>query len=204
MAAIQPNDVLFGRGGATNQHVGNKRFRNIVAEHMPEYLKAPKKEKADIARRIVSQIKNDGGRFLKRGGPGSEAWVQVLDRKAREKTSQALREGLDVRHRTFRLDKMPRRDSDSSGGNNRTRPRVMTGRVLEIPLVASTSSSSESMGQVGGGYISDAAPDLQDEGESSARGFAPKSADARKLEGLMKHFEPPRFSKADCSDVAEI
>ena len=68
--AIGMRDVLCGRGGATNNHPGNKRFRAIVADHMDEYLQARKKEKAVIARRIVDMIKNDGGRFLKRSPAG--------------------------------------------------------------------------------------------------------------------------------------
>ena len=64
--AIGENDVLCGRGGATNNHPGNKKFRAIVADHMSEYLAAKKKDKIVIARRIVAQIRANGGRFLKR------------------------------------------------------------------------------------------------------------------------------------------
>jgi len=108
-ASIGPHDVLCGRGGATNNHPGNQRFRAIVAEHMPEYLLARKKEKAHIARRVVRSIQRDGGRFLKRQkdhSTGTEVWMEVTDKKATEKTSQALREGLDVRHKTYRPEKL--------------------------------------------------------------------------------------------------
>lgn len=118
---IQPNDVLFGRGGGTNQHIGNQRFRELVAEQMPAYLRALKKDKIVIARHIVSIIQSEGGRFLRRSSDATKAttttttgstsssveddcWIPVTDQRAREKTSQALREGLDVRNRTFRTD----------------------------------------------------------------------------------------------------
>jgi len=107
--SIGPKDVLCGRGGATNNHPGNQRFRAIVAEHMPEYLQAKKKQKAWIARTVVRTIQQDGGRFLKRDKDpltGREVWTEVADKKATEKTSQALREGLDVRHKTYRPEKM--------------------------------------------------------------------------------------------------
>ena len=35
-------DILCGRGGLTNHHKGNKRFRDIVALHRPDYVRAPK------------------------------------------------------------------------------------------------------------------------------------------------------------------
>ena len=115
---IQPHDVLFGRGGGTNQHIGNQHFRELVAQQMPAYLRAAKKDKVKIARHIVSIIQSQGGRFLKRrsdattpttvdsaSSSGEDGyWIPVTDQRAREKTSQALREGLDVRHRTFRTD----------------------------------------------------------------------------------------------------
>lgn len=102
-------DVLCGRGGATNNHEGNRAFRSIVASHQREYLSAKKKEKAAIARRIVSIVQDNGGRFLRKNG---STWEEVSDKKATEKTSQALREGLDVRRKLGV--KSPRRDSESS------------------------------------------------------------------------------------------
>jgi hypothetical protein len=90
----------------------------LVAQQMPAYLRAAKKDKVKIARHIVSIIQSQGGRFLKRrsdattpttvdsaSSSGEDGyWIPVTDQRAREKTSQALREGLDVRHRTFRTD----------------------------------------------------------------------------------------------------
>jgi hypothetical protein len=133
---INENDVLCGRGGLTNTHVGNKRFRSIVAEYQEEYLQARKKEKALIATKVVERIRKSGGRFLKRD-VNSDLWVEVPDKKAMGKTGQALREGLDVRHKTIRPEKSPRRLSDSSSGSpRRKRARVVQGNVIQSPGIS--------------------------------------------------------------------
>lgn len=89
---VTEQDILLGRGGATNHHKGNKRFRDIVALHRPDYLAAPKIRKPDVSRKIVKGIRNASppGRFLKKGDDGK--WFDVGDKKAAEKASQALRE----------------------------------------------------------------------------------------------------------------
>ena len=51
-------DILAGRGGLTNHHRGNKRFRDIVALHRPDYIRAPKVQKPSVARVIVRAIRN--------------------------------------------------------------------------------------------------------------------------------------------------
>jgi hypothetical protein len=103
--AVSSNDVLLGRGGATNQHEGNRKFRELVASHQAEYLKARKQDKIVIARRIVNIIVHErGGRFLQHDRI-HDTYNAVTDKRATEKTSQALREGLDVRNKAFRPEK---------------------------------------------------------------------------------------------------
>jgi hypothetical protein len=98
---VQPNDVLCGRGGETNHHPGNVQYRSLVKAYQKLYLLAKRRDKPKIAQCIVVSVRGAGGRFLKRikksaliptteDGP---AWVDVGNTKAREKTSQALREG---------------------------------------------------------------------------------------------------------------
>ena len=137
--SIKEHDVLCGRGGATNNHTGNKRFRSIVAEYQDEYLTAKKKEKVLIATRVVERIKSKGGRFLKRD-QSNDVWVEVPPKKAISKTSQALREGLDVRHKTIRPEKMPRRYNDIDRENPRKRARLVVGKVLDSPKLTSLTS----------------------------------------------------------------
>jgi len=95
-ADVNSYDVLCGRGGGTNSQVGNRRFRKLVQDFQPIYLLARRKEKPLLARTIVLVIRKRGGRFLKKDEETGELY-EVGDAKAEAKTSQALREGLDVR-----------------------------------------------------------------------------------------------------------
>jgi hypothetical protein len=92
---ISQNDVLCGRGGLTNHHPGNVFFRRLVRIKQESYLLASKREKAGVAKEIVELVRSldPPGRFLKKDQRNSGVWVEIGDRKAREKTSQALREG---------------------------------------------------------------------------------------------------------------
>jgi len=132
---INPNDVLCGRGGLTNSHVGNKRFRDVVAEYQLEYLKARKNDKKGIARKIVARIDESGGRFLQRS-VSSNVWSIASEKRALEKTSQALREGLDVRHKTLRPRKLiHERNRKGSRVESRVKKRnnVAKGIVIDSP-----------------------------------------------------------------------
>lgn len=93
---VNTYDVLCGRGGGTNSQIGNKRFRKLVQEFQPTYLLARRKEKPLLARTIVLIIRKRGGRFLRKDDETGMLF-EVGDAKAEAKTSQALREGLDVR-----------------------------------------------------------------------------------------------------------
>jgi len=85
-------DVLCGRGGSINTHPGNETFRTLVEKHKRIYLTARfKKDKREIADLIIQEIKKQGGKFLSRDAK-SGLWIPVSDDKARDKTSQALRE----------------------------------------------------------------------------------------------------------------
>jgi len=93
-----PNDVLCGRGGNINSHRGNEQFRSFVEKRKRVYLTARfKREKRLIASSIVNEIRDmdPPGRFLARKGSMkniSGYWYDIGDEKARDKTSQALRE----------------------------------------------------------------------------------------------------------------
>mmetsp|Transcript_5445 Transcript_5445/g.10518 ORF Transcript_5445/g.10518 Transcript_5445/m.10518 type:complete len:577 (+) Transcript_5445:40-1770(+) len=92
-----PNDVLCGRGGGSNNHPGNESFRELVNEVKFPYVNCPKREKPLIARRIVEAVRNQTppGRFLSKDSK-TGMWNDIGDGKAREKTSQALREGAPI------------------------------------------------------------------------------------------------------------
>jgi len=84
-------DILCGRGGMTNKHPGNIRFRELVASAKKEYslLGNTRKEKKQFSEGILRVIEDYGGRFLQKKG---ENWIIVREAAARTKCSQALRE----------------------------------------------------------------------------------------------------------------
>jgi hypothetical protein len=91
---INENDVLCGRGGATNSHSGNRSYRKLVKKFKDKYLKAKKKQKPSVAAEVVEVIRklDPQGRFLKKD-KDTGWYLDIGDARAKEKTSQALREG---------------------------------------------------------------------------------------------------------------
>lgn len=70
------NDVLCGRGGGTNNHIGNERFRILVQTKKKLYLQSSKRDKPLVSREIVALVRsqNPPGRFLGKN-PRSGLWV---------------------------------------------------------------------------------------------------------------------------------
>lgn len=93
---IHDDDVLCGRGGGTNSQIGNRRYRQLVQDSQPTYLKAKRKDKPLMAKQLVRVIRERGGRFLKRDDITGK-YFDIGNKKAEAKTGQALREGLEVR-----------------------------------------------------------------------------------------------------------
>lgn len=194
-SSIGPNDVLLGRGGATNNHDGNRRFRLLVADHQQEYLQARKRDKVDIARRIVSIVQSKGGRFLKRGSDDA-TWVPVSDKRAQEKTSQALREGLDVRNNTIRPSKMikaVRRNSESSSSQS-TSQQFDKSKPFITGKVVTPKSPSSALALMGGHPFQSAVnrhlymPDLKVE----------------PTEPVFLLYQPPPLSQQDLEHTCEV
>jgi hypothetical protein len=89
---IQEWDVLCGRGGRSNHHPGNKRYRHVVSEMKMMYRRSEAKTiKTDLSRAIVEHCCNYGGRFIKNDSKSGRYYV-LTKAEARKKTSQALRE----------------------------------------------------------------------------------------------------------------
>jgi hypothetical protein len=117
--APHAHDVLCGRGGGTNNHVGNSHWRMLVAANKQLYVTLPKRQKMLLSRSIVNAVRsqNPPGRFLQKEAK-SDLWYDVGDQRAQEKTSQALREGApDIRSKISKTDLIPTEDStyDSNG-----------------------------------------------------------------------------------------
>lgn len=92
-----PNDVMLGRGSGTSNHIGNISFRLLVNKHKPRYVAASRVDKPKVAGEVVDLWRKltPPGRFLMRCDDDQgdmSLWSDVGDRRARQKTSQCLRE----------------------------------------------------------------------------------------------------------------
>ena len=105
-------DVLCGRGGAINKHVGNRMYRRVVEHNKAIYRDMPKRYRVLVGESIVQCIRNNGGRFLHSGKSGE--WKEISFRKAVAKTSQALREKIDPRENDKGNDDGDEEDESSS------------------------------------------------------------------------------------------
>ena len=103
---VTANDIICGRKGVALKHPGNLAYRKIVGMNKEAYATCLKNEKLRISQSIVAAMREIGGRFIERidGKVSSSldekdddgnlvAYRDIGDRRAVEKTSQALREG---------------------------------------------------------------------------------------------------------------
>jgi hypothetical protein len=98
------SDVLLGRGGRSNHHLGNKRYREEVKNLKQWYSEEEdKNKKTDLSQMLVDYVvHNLKGRFLeeeKVDEKGTDRWYVVPNITARRKASQALREDNDAEKR---------------------------------------------------------------------------------------------------------
>ena len=164
LADVNSYDVLCGRGGGTNSQVGNRRFRQLVQDFQPTYLMAKRKEKPLLARTIVLIIRKRGGRFLKKNEETGELY-EVGDTKAEAKTSQALREGLDVRATKSAANAMTHNKKKKPSNNKKD--KSSKDKDAKTPVTARSSTESppnlphlqEGGGEVGAGLVHPHSPD---------------------------------------------
>ena len=78
------NDVLCGRGGAINNHPGNKRFRHFINDLKYQYLNESKQTKPKVAMRVLQLVSqsNPPGRFLMKF---PEGYLECSEERAKEK-----------------------------------------------------------------------------------------------------------------------
>jgi hypothetical protein len=104
---ISYHDVLLGRGGKSNHHPGNKRYREEIENFRIIYATLDTdKEKTEMSQTLVDVIEKMGGRFLEEdkvkdmnGKAIGLGWYAVPFIVARRKVSQALREDNDPEKR---------------------------------------------------------------------------------------------------------
>lgn len=102
------HDVLLGRGGASNNHEGNRIYRAVVEALKPKYTTAARYDKMTYAEAIVGTIRfrSPQGRFLERDGDDGR-WYEVSKSRAVDKTVQALREKRRRYSNAFPLQDLP-------------------------------------------------------------------------------------------------
>jgi len=94
---INENDVLCGRAAEVINNSGNRRFRALTRHFRSIYANSSKgDDKNKISCAIVDAVRtaNPPGRFLKKHAT-KDIWYDIGDRKAREKTSQTIRDIYD-------------------------------------------------------------------------------------------------------------
>jgi hypothetical protein len=103
-------DVLLGRGRPLQKHEGNLRLRQLISDRIEEYERSNKHKKTEIAEKIVQNIYEGGGRFLKQATPLDKGtttatknnsttenyttyslWEEIDDHTARLKVSYTFR-----------------------------------------------------------------------------------------------------------------
>jgi len=110
---ISQHDVLLGRGGKSNHHPGNKRYREEVENFRPLYASLiTDEEKTSMSQALVDVIEQMGGRFLEEdkmkdanGKNQSLGWYVVPNLVSRRKASQALREDSNPEKRKAKRDR---------------------------------------------------------------------------------------------------
>lgn len=117
------NDVMFGRGGDTNYHIGNHRFRVVADKFRERYRAACRRDKATVGYEVVQawRSKETPGRFLTRTNPelGDDTmWHDVGDEVALKKAAKILSE------------KAPSKTAKSNG---QTRKRQAVDSNPELP-----------------------------------------------------------------------
>lgn len=113
---VEPKDidVLLGRGGRSNHHPGNKRYREEVKNLRSWYAGiSDKDEKTDLSQCLVDYVHNYQGRFLDKDDNG---WYEVPNIIARRKASQALREDTDPEKRAAKRARFLQKRSEAAGG----------------------------------------------------------------------------------------
>ncbi|CAB9518421.1 expressed unknown protein [Seminavis robusta] len=124
------HDVMFGRGGDTNYHIGNHGFRTMADQYVESYREASRKDKAVIVQQLVDSWRDQTppGRFLAKSDPGkgeNSQWHDVGTEMAIKKASKILTEIASTtakgsRKRQARVDSASSPDIDDYSSRQRT------------------------------------------------------------------------------------
>lgn len=94
-------DVLFGRGGRSNNHEGNATYRGIVSKLEDKYkLCSNRTEKNVVIEEVIRKIESRGGNFLKKDK--KLGWFVEDKSIVHQKVNQALRDDKDPEKRRLK------------------------------------------------------------------------------------------------------
>lgn len=87
-----PNDIICGRGGRSNIHPGNIRYRKMVNMKADDYIKAPLGKKIPAVYEILNELRsqNPPGRILK-WDRIADSWYHISEKEAKRKICQCFR-----------------------------------------------------------------------------------------------------------------
>jgi len=138
------NDVLYGRGGGTNHHEGNKRYRKMVEGRKVDYVNSKRLDKPLVALDIIKiwRDQKPPGRFLKYDEK-LDLWNDVGDKKAREKTSQALREKAPLLRK--QQEEQKREELEGAGSSETASPKAeqIKQTRFDVPVSQETRTSKK-------------------------------------------------------------
>ena len=86
------NDVLCGRGGGSQNHLGNKEYRAVITANKVRYIEAGRNVKSLLVDSIVNAVRlqNPPGRFLEKDND-TGLWYDIGDKRAFAKVRVFLR-----------------------------------------------------------------------------------------------------------------
>lgn len=126
---IEATDVLCGRGKTSFNHIGNRRFRDIIANSVEDYHTAKSRlEKSMVVHRIVEQVKKVKGRFLKQDR-FSGRWYELDERQAKEKVGHAIRDAtssVDPKKKILKKSRSKGTTSPTSSMTKKMPPRSVS------------------------------------------------------------------------------
>ena len=85
-------DILLGKGGRANNHMGNRVFLRLVQLNKQQFREMTTRQKDILIQSILMAIQQNGGRFRQRKTASSAEWETAPWEKAFNKCKQALRE----------------------------------------------------------------------------------------------------------------
>jgi len=104
-------DVVMGRGSGTQNHCGNVTYRKLVFLNKELYATSSKFDKLKISKAIVRAVREKGGHFLEMK---DKLYFDIGDKRAWDKTSQALREGQTEIRKRLEQEEARQKESKSS------------------------------------------------------------------------------------------